>query len=232
MKIHERVRERIEALIAERALGPGGRLPNETNLASTFGVSRSTVRNALDTLEQQGRVERVPGRGTIIREARLEQLLGKLTGFSEDIRLRGLEPSSRLIEAIQTSPSTLVKTMLRLDGETVWKIRRLRCANGKPIAIETCHVSSSLISEGDLATLSEGSLYDLLIKRGRAPAISEQSIEAMLPDPEEAILLEMDLKRPVLHFERLTFDASGTPIEFVVSTYRGDSYRVHVLLKR
>jgi DNA-binding GntR family transcriptional regulator len=54
----------------------------------------------------------------------------------------------------------------------------------------------------------------------------------MLPDPEEAILLEMDLKRPVLHFERLTFDASGTPIEFVVSTYRGDSYRVHVLLKR
>ena len=78
--------------------------------------------------------------------------MGKLIGLSEDIRLRRLEPSSHLIEAIQTSPSTPVKTMLRLDGETVWKIGRLRCANGKP--------------------------------------------------------------------------------EFVVSTYRGDSYRVQVLLKR
>src|SRR5260370_7382377 len=112
----------------------------------------------------------------------------------------------------------------------VWKILRLGCAKGKSIAIETCHVSSSLICEADLATLSEGSLYDLLIKRGRAPAMSEQSIEAMLPDPEEAILLEMDLRRPVLHFERLTFDASGTPTEFVVSTYRADSNRVHSLL--
>ena len=92
MKIHERVRERIEALITERALGPGSRLPNEADLASTFGVSRSTVRNALDKLEQQGKIERVPGRGTIIREVRLEQLLGKLTGFSEDMRLRGLSP--------------------------------------------------------------------------------------------------------------------------------------------
>jgi GntR family transcriptional regulator len=78
----------------------------------------------------------------------------------------------------------------------------------------------------------DGSLYDLLRQRGRVPATSEQSIEAALANPEEAALLNIEPGRPVLQFERLSFDGEGDPLEFVVSTYRGDKYRIYVLLRK
>jgi GntR family transcriptional regulator len=232
VKAHEQARLHIEKLIVDGGLEPGAKLPNETELASELQVSRSTVRAALRTLEQEGRIERAPGRGTIVREARLQQLLGRLTGFTEEMKLRGLSPSSRLIDASRILPSAPVKALLRLDGEPVWRIQRVRCADGEPIAIETCYISCSLISEEDLEELRTGSLYDLLAGRGRAPVSSEESIEATLPNAEDAALLNIDPKRPVLQFERLSFDRDGVPVEFVVSTYRGDRHRVYVLLRR
>jgi GntR family transcriptional regulator len=232
VRIHEKVRQQIEQFIAEKALGPGSKLPSETDLASGMNVSRSTVRNALRTLEQEGKIERTPGRGTIVREARLGQLIGKLTGFTEDMRLRGLKPSSLLVQATRTTPSAPVKALLQLDNEPVWKLKRVRCAENEPIAVETCYISSSLLTEEEVATLKTGSLYDILERRGRVPVMSEQSIEAALASPDDAALLNIEAGRPVLQFERLSFDAEGQPLEFVVSTYRGDKYRVHALLRK
>jgi GntR family transcriptional regulator len=232
VKIHEKVREQIEKFIAEKALGPGSKLPNETEFASGLNVSRSTVRNALRTLEQEGKIERTPGRGTIVRRARLGQLIGKLTGFTEDMKLRGLKPTSRLIQATRTTPSAPVKALLQLDSEPVWKLKRVRCAENEPIAVETCYISCSLLNEEEVATLKTGSLYDLLERHGRVPMTSEQSIEAARASPDDAALLNIEAERPVLQFERLSFDADGDPLEFVVSTYRGDKYRVYVLLRK
>jgi len=84
----------------------------------------------------------------------------------------------------------------------------------------------------EVATLKTGSLYDILERRGRVPVLSEQSIEAALASPDDAALLNIEAGRPVLQFERLSFDAEGQPLEFVVSAYRGDKYRVHALLRK
>lgn len=232
VKVHEQVRLHIEKLIADRALEPGSKLPTESDLANGLNVSRSTVRNALKTLEEQGRIERTPGRGTIVREARLGQLLGRLTGFTEEMKLRGLTPSSRLVQAIRTTPSAPVKALLRLENEPVWQLQRVRCADGEPIAIESLYISGSLLAENDVTALRDGSLYDLLDRRGRAPVSSEQSVEAALANPEDAALLNIEPGRAVLQFERLSFDAAGEPLEYVISTYRGDKYRVYVLLRK
>lgn len=89
-----------------------------------------------------------------------------------------------------------------------------------------------LLNEEEVATLKTGSLYDLLERRGRVPTTSEQSIEAARASPDDAALLNIEVGRPVLQFERLSFDADGNPLEFVVSTYRGDKYRVYVLLRK
>jgi GntR family transcriptional regulator len=83
-----------------------------------------------------------------------------------------------------------------------------------------------------VANLGNGSLYDLLAQRGRAPVSSEQSIEAALLNPEEAALLKVSPGRPVLRFERLCFDAKGEPLEFAVSTYRGDKHRVYLFAQK
>jgi GntR family transcriptional regulator len=231
-KIHEKVRQQIEEFIAGRALEAGSKLPSETDLASRLNVSRSTVRNALRTLEQEGKIERTPGRGTIVRKARLGQLIGKLTGFTEEMRLRGLKPTSRLIQATRTTPSAPVKALLQLDSEPVWKLKRVRCAEHEPIAVETCYISCSLLSEKEVAALNTGSLYELLERRGRVPVMSEQSIEAAQANSDDATLLNIEVGSPILQFERLSFDARGEPVEFVVSSYRGDKYRVYVLLRK
>ena len=78
IKLHEQVRRRIERLIADQAIKPGAQIPTETDLAGEFNVSRTTIRNALNVLEQEGKIERTRGRGTIVRQPRLGQLLGKL----------------------------------------------------------------------------------------------------------------------------------------------------------
>jgi GntR family transcriptional regulator len=233
LKLHEQARRRIERLIADRAIKSGTRIPTESELATELKVSRTTVRSALKVLEQQGKIERAPGRGTILREPRLGQLLGKLLSFSEEMKLRGLTPSNRLIEMTQTMlPSAPVRALLRLDGESVWRLRRVRCANGEPIAVETCHIPWSALNEQEAAGLGNGSLYELLGQHGRAPVRSEQSAQAGLADPEEATLLNIEAGRPVLRFERLSFDANEEPIEFVTSTYRGDKYSFYVLLRK
>ena len=231
-KLHEQARRRIERLIADRAIKPGTQLPTETELASELFVSRTTIRSALKILEQEGKIERAAGRGTIVRQPRLGQLLGKLFSFTEEMKLRGLTPSNRLIEMTQTMPSAPVRALLRLDGESVWRIQRVRCANGEPVAIETCNIPWSALSEHDAASLGNGSLYELLGQHGRAPVRSEQSAQAALANPEEATLLNIETGRPVLRFERLSFDANEEPIEFVTSTYRSDKYSFYVLLKK
>jgi GntR family transcriptional regulator len=231
-KLHDQVRRRLEKLIADRPLPPGSQLPTETELASELNVSRTTIRNALKALEYEGKIERTPGKGTIVRQPRLGQLLGKLLSFTEEMRLRGLTPSNRLLEMTHTLPSTPVRALLRLDGESVWRLQRVRCANGQPIAVETCHLPWSVLSEQDAASVGNGSLYELLAQRGRAAVRSEQSVQAALASPEEAALLNLESGRPVLRFERLSFDANEEPLEFVTSTYRGDKYSFHVLLRK
>jgi GntR family transcriptional regulator len=231
-KLHEQARCRIERLIAAGAIKPGHRIPTETELASELNVSRTTIRSALKVLEQEGKIERTPGRGTIVRQPRLGQLLGKLFSFTEEMKLRGLTPSNRLIAMTQIMPSAPVRALLRLDGESVWCIQRVRCANGEPIAFETCNIPWSALSEQDAASLGNGSLYELLNQQGRAPVRSEQSAQAGLATPEEATLLNIETGRPVLRFERLSFDANQEPIEFVTSTYRSDKYSFYILLRK
>ena len=119
LKLHEQARRRIERLIADRGIRSGTRIPTESELATELKVSRTTIRSALKVLEQEGKIERTPGRGTILRQPRLGQLLGKLLSFSEEMKLRGLTPSNRLVEITQMMPSAPVRALLRLDGESV-----------------------------------------------------------------------------------------------------------------
>src|ERR1700751_1330721 len=152
IKVHGQVRPLIERLIGDQGIKPGPQIPTETELAGEFNVSRTTIRNALHVLEQEGKIERTRGRGTIVKLPRLGQLLGKLLSFSEEMKLRGLTPSNRLIEITQTVPSTPIRTLLRLAGESVWRIQRIRWGNAEPIAMETCHLPWSALSEQDAAS--------------------------------------------------------------------------------
>jgi len=212
----------------------GEQIPSERELTARYGVSRMTARQALVELESQGYLQRVQGKGTFVSIPKLDQPLLALTSFTEDMRRRGMEPGSQLIAADEIAAGKRVGQALGLgDTEVVFRVERLRLANGQPMAVETAHVPA-VLCPGLLQTdFSAQSLYAVLRERyGHQPVKARQSLEAVPVGSREAKLLGLWEGAPVLLMERVARDAAGVPIEYVRSLYRGDRYRFTTELVR
>ncbi len=232
--IFQQIRAQIDKAIAAGELGPDQRIPSERELSTRFGVSRMTVRQALDAMIQDGRLYALSGKGTFVasRRPKLEQPLHHLTGFTQDMERRGLRPSSRTLE-VGTIPASLELARL-LDiapqAEAV-RVSRLRLANDQPLAIEVVHLPSWRVPGILGHDLGTHSLYQVLERHyGIRPARARQTMEASEPDTDEAGLLGLERPYPVLRITRSSSDQTGHVIEYVRSVYRGDRYQLTVEL--
>ncbi len=216
---------------------PGMKAPSERELCDTYGLARMTVRQAQNNLVVEGFLVRVHGKGTFVARPRLRQSLGQLTGFSEDMRDRGVVATAQLLAREQRDATEAIAAALALPiGAPTLFVQRLRLANGHPIAVESCTLRGdvgALLAHDDL----EGqSLYRLLEQRcGVQLTRAGQDIEAGVANEAEARLLGMARGAAVLHIQRTSFapwQGHEAPIEYVHSTYRGDRYRFHVELAR
>jgi GntR family transcriptional regulator len=223
-----------EALIERiRDLPEGAALPTERELCADYGVSRATVRHALQRLEGEQRIYRRQGKGTFVARTKIEQRLG-LTSHTEEMRARGMVPGSKLIDVSRIPASAEVATALRLgEGTEVLQIERLRLADGDPIAIEVLYLNAERF-DGISAALGEsGSFYQLLHSDyGVELASAEETIEAVVAGPREAGLLGCGNGGPLLLLSRLSLDTRGRPTEYVRSLYRGDRFRLRRHLER
>lgn len=211
----------------------GGILPSERGLATQLGLSRLTVRQALTELVQEGIVTRSRGRGTYVNKPPIQQPLQRLSSFSEDMRALGKEPGSRVLKFELRLASMDESVKLRIaSGDTVVELRRLRTADGQPMGVETAVLPLSLVRAITSVSFEElVSLYRVLreqceIQLKRA----DQWIQASLCTEVHARLLKIRMGDPVLRAERLTYAADGNVVEWVRSVYRGDMYRLHVVL--
>jgi GntR family transcriptional regulator len=214
-------------------LPTGSAMPTERELCQKYGVSRSTVRQALGQLEVEQRIYRRQGKGTFVAMAKIEQRL-ELMSHTEGMRSRGISPSSKLIDVRRIPAGIDVGEMLGLEPEAeVLRIERLRLADGDPIAIEVLFLHASRF-DGITAALSDNaSLYQLLSSNyGVELASAEETIEAVVAERREASLLRCQPGMPLLMLSRRTLDTSGQPTEFVRSLYRGDRYRFQTGLQR
>ncbi len=223
----------LEREIAAGALPPHSRVPSERELSEQFAISRMTVRQALTELIQEGRLYTSAGKGTFVAEPKIRQNLQSLTGFTEDMRQRGLTPRTRVLARQIVAATPSIAQSLRLaEGAPVFRLERLRLADDAPMALET----STLAFDGmeQLAQLDlSGSLYAVLREHfGLIPAEAIQEFEAALPRPHERALLHLHDNAPVLKIQRTTFDADRRPFEHVESVYRGDRYRFVARLVR
>jgi GntR family transcriptional regulator len=223
-----------DALIeAIRGLPEGAALPTERTLCGDFGVSRATVRHALQRLEDEQRIYRVQGKGTFVARAKIEQRLG-LTSHTEEMRARGMVPGSKLIDVSRLPASTEVASALRLgEGTEVLQIERLRLADGDPIAIEVLYLNAERF-DGISAALGESaSFYQLLHSDyGVELASAEETIEAVVAGARDVELLGCGRGMPLLLISRLSVDTNGRPTEYVRSRYRGDRFRFRRHLER
>ena len=218
-------RERVLDLV--ESLNVGDSIPSERQLAGDLGVSRLTVRAALDELVREGYLLRRRGAGTFVAEPKVAKGMG-ISSFSEDMRERGLTPASRTLELQVVPAGARLGRILHVSpAEPVIVAKRLRLADGEPMAIELLHVRESLLPGLSAVDLEEDSFYDLLARRYGIEIVGgEQTVEPTVTDEEESDTLGVPLHSPALLFERVTRSPSGEIVEFTVSIYRGDRYRI------
>jgi GntR family transcriptional regulator len=218
-------RERVLDLIENLEVGDS--IPSERHLAGDLGVSRLTVRAALDELVREGYLTRRRGAGTFVAEPKVAKGM-TITSFSDDMRRRGFAPGSRTLELqIVPAGARLGRILHVSPAEPVIVAKRLRLAEGEPMAIELLHVRESLLPGLTATDLEEDSFYELLPRRyGIEIAGGEQTVEPTVTDEEESETLGVPLHSPALLFERITRTPDGEVVEFTISIYRGDRYRI------
>jgi GntR family transcriptional regulator len=211
-------------------------LPPEDELAKAFGVSKITIRNGLKMLQDEGIVQRMPGRGTFVHRRDLKYIreTSSLLGFDEEIRKAGHQPHSRELEKRLISPSKALRRRLAVpSGADVLLLKRLRSVDSLPMGVQTAYLPIQRFRGLDRFDFSTHSLYRVLAQEYRVVlSTAKQSYRIAHPDATVAALLEIKTTDPGFFAERLTFDAEGQPVEFVETFFRGDRFSVHITLVR
>jgi GntR family transcriptional regulator len=218
-------REQVLDLIEQ--LGVGEAIPSERQLSADLGVSRLTVRAALDDLVREGYLLRRRGAGTFVSEPKIAQEL-TMTSFTEDMRRRGMRPESKTLELKVVPAGARLGRFLHVSpSERIIVAKRLRLADRDTMAIETLHVREALVPGLTAKELERKSFYELLRERyGIVIAGGTQTIEPTVTNEEESEALGVPLHSPAFLFERFTHAENGDAVEFVHSIYRGDRYRL------
>jgi GntR family transcriptional regulator len=230
---YRRIADSLAEDILAGRLKAGDQIPSERVIAEEYGISRMTVRQALKHLADRGMVEARVGQGTFVGAPRLQQQLSTLTGFTEEMEKQGRSASSIVVEAAARTADAETAQALELPaGAMVWRIARVRLADGEPVALETTEVVASMVPGLlERADFGRTSLYETLRRHyGLRPAVAEQTLAATSADASVALPLGIAVGAPVLSLTRLTRDAEGRAFEHVRSVYRGDAFVMKVRL--
>ncbi|MCD6554719.1 MAG: GntR family transcriptional regulator [Anaerolineae bacterium] len=231
--LYLQLKDALAARIARGEWRPHERLPSERQLCEKFGVSRVTVRQALDELNRAGLVYTTPSKGTFVAEPRPSlDVRVSLAGFTEDVRHLGAVPSTVLLEASLILPWPELRTILRVGEDVeVVKVERLRLVDNVPLALHTAFLPHYLCPNLLQYNLAEESLFHILRSEyGLKLARAEESVRAVLANDRELKLLNLTHPAPVLSAERTTFLEDGRVIEHSRATYCGDWYRLRMEL--
>jgi len=229
LPLYAQLKEQIIAAIACADLAPGDQIPSQRLLCEKYRMSHMTVRRAINELLHEGVIYAIPGKGLYVTELK-QDAEPLLRGFTEDMTQRGMVASSTVLAAEVVGASTVLSSALGVPiGTALVYLRRLRLADGAPVAVQGSYLPQALcpgLLEHDLA---RGSLFDLLrnVYRLRL-ADGTTTVEAALADAEHAKLLGLRVPAPLLVVEQLNYLDSGQVIEFVRSAYRADRYRLRL----
>jgi GntR family transcriptional regulator len=221
------IEQALRARVAER--GPDEPLPSDAMLCQEFAVSRMTARNAVQRLVNEGLVYRVPGRGTFVAAQPTHRRAGKIWSFSDEMRRRGRTPSSRVVGRAIATPTPAETARLQLAaGMAIVVVRRIRLADGVPIALERAAFPDDCAEPILDADLERGSLHATLVAAGRIPTGGKATLTAESAGKAEAALLDVSAGAALLVERRLIVDQEGRPLELTESRYVAERYALDV----
>ena len=224
----------LRTWVRDGSYRPGERIPAEPELCRLFGVSRITIRKAIDELSREGWLLRQQGRGTFVQlsaartatSVDLDEARQQVAGFAAATEVTGLstadvDPDEETLAALQLGAGARVRRSTH--------VRQLR---GVPLGLITTYVPGDVAARVGEEALVRQSMFELLDQAGIDVAEADQLIGATLAGVEAALALGVEIGAPLLRLSRVVFDAAGRPVERVVALYRADAYHYHVRLRR
>lgn len=229
MQLREIVRYKIET--GEYA--PCTVLPSENELADEYATNRQTVRNAIDTLVNEGLLRRVAGKGVYVLGKKVERDLEILQGFTQTMLDRNITPSIKVVKKVVRSAGEKYAMMFGLKPEDdIFYIKRMCYGNGEPVSLEEIYVPKNLVPKMEGIDLSVFSLYEVYELYGIRLDRAYQTLDLVHLEPNDARMLDIDAKLPVMLFECTSYDDQNRIIEFSRSYTRGDKSRFGVRFQR
>lgn len=225
--LYFQVTAQLEAAIDAGELAPGDRLPNEIELAGSLGLSRPTMRRAMEELVGKGLLVRKRGYGTQVANTQVHRRV-ELTSLYDDLDAAGQHPTTEVLKLDPTRVNAAAAAAMGAEAtQPLVYIERLRSADGRPLALMRNWLPPAYtdVSKEQLAT---DGLYRILRARGVQPLVAKQRITARSAGQREARLLKIRRGRPLIAVQRTAFDPDGHAIEFGDHVYRADAYAIEV----
>ncbi|CAI8944673.1 MULTISPECIES: GntR family transcriptional regulator [Burkholderia] len=232
--LYVQIKDTLRARILDGTYAPHSRMPSEHELCAMFDVSRITVRQALGDLQKEGLLFRLHGKGTFVSKPKAFQNVTSLQGFAEAMSSMGYEIVNQLRSVRTVKADRHLATKLNVpEGAPLVEIHRVRLLNREPVSLEQTWVPEALgkrLAGADLATRD---IFLILENDCGVPlGHADVSIDAILADDEIVDALRVEESSPVLRIERLTHDASGTPIDYEHLYFRGDAFQYRLRIDR
>jgi len=233
LPLYHQLYEIVRGEILTKKWQPGDMLPPESELIETYQVSRTTVRQVLDMLVNEGLIYRQRGRGTFVAEPTVEQVMVRIVSFEEDMRQRGMTPSTQVLFSQLVPASAEMAGLLQIEpGEELARLERLRLADGEPMSVEESNLPHRYcrgVLDGDYATTSLRAALerDHGIRWSRA----KQTIRAAPATEHLAEALSVPLYSALLFVERTSYSQQDLPVELLRIYYRGDRYSLYTELQ-
>jgi len=228
------VEDTLALEIVRGTLSAGSRIPPENGLIERFGVSRTTIRKAIENLVSRGLVRIERGRGTFVAEPRITQELTELTGFVEDMHALGRVPTARLLDMQVMPADKIVAQRLALaPGSLVMRLHRVRLADGNPVSFDETYLPRELGEKVTAHDLDQEPIFALLEQRYGVPLTdADYQLEATSAGSPVAAALGMAQGAPVFLIERTSYTTDRRPVDFERLYYRGDQIRFVTRLTR
>lgn len=227
-----RVQRELTNQIRNGVYPENSKLPTERELCEQFGVSRITIRQALQNMENEGVIVRQQGRGTFVKPRRIEQRLSSIYSFSEELRKQNITPGTRMLSMITIPAQGNIQQALDLgEGVPVRAICRLRLANETPYAYETSYIPLALLNDATADEIALNGLYNTLRRcSGTVVDKATEVFEAVIAPQFIVDLLGRKGVLSAMQLERTAYCA-GRPVEYCESFVLGDKYRFHITLE-
>lgn len=225
------IREEIQRKILSKEWPDGARIPAEAEFCEIYGVSRITVRRALEDLQNAGYLEKIQGKGTFVRCKPMEQRLSKFYSFSEELRKRGLMEEATVLEMTRIPANQELADHLHIvTGKPVFRIVRIRKSEVGPYALEKSYIPAERVPDLTAERINSDGLYKTMASMGFHVDSAKEVLRAVNVTSEQSKLLNVRIDAAAIALTRTAYSGSEVA-EYCISIIRGDFFSYSVELK-